>query len=117
MNAHTPGPWFPVNCGTKDEPMYSVKAARIKGKKPGHEVCICATGDSPQEMETANAVLIAATPDLLTALINLSNEVLGSISLAELAIRQEIGNTNYNVLIQRAEEARAVIAKATGASP
>lgn len=71
MNAHTPGPWFAVNCGTADEPMYSVKAARIKGKKPGHEVCICATGDSPQEMETANAILIAAAPDLLAALKSL----------------------------------------------
>lgn len=73
---HTPGPWFAVNCGTADEPMYSVKAARIKGKEPRHEVCICATGDSPQEMETANARLISATPDLLDA----CELVIGSLS-------------------------------------
>ena len=48
--------------------------------------------------------------DLLTVLINLSNEVLGSMPLVESAMRREIGNTNYNLLIQRAEEARALIA-------
>ena len=71
----TPGPWFAVNCGTEDEPMYSVKAARIKGKPPRHEVCICATGDSPQDMETANARLIAAAPDLLEALKTARHQV------------------------------------------
>jgi CTP:molybdopterin cytidylyltransferase MocA len=64
----TPGPWFVVNCGTKDEPMMSVKAARIAGESPRHEVAICATGDSPQAMENANARLIAAAPDLYEAL-------------------------------------------------
>jgi hypothetical protein len=58
MNAHTPLPWFAVNRGTEKEPMWSVMAARIAGQKPRHEVAICATGDSPQEMETANAAFI-----------------------------------------------------------
>lgn len=65
---HTPGPWFVVNVGDEDEPMYTVKAARIAGKEPRHEVALCATGDSPQEMETANAHLIAAAPEMLEAL-------------------------------------------------
>lgn len=38
----------------------NVKAERIGGRGPTHEVAICATGDSPQSMETANARLIAA---------------------------------------------------------
>lgn len=63
----------------------------------------------------ANALLIATAPDLLDALVKLSNEVLGSMSLVEPSMRREIGNTNYNLLIQRAEEARVLIAKATGA--
>ena len=58
--AATPGPWHPINIGSKSEPMMSVKAARISGAPPKHEVAICATGDSPQEMENANAALIAA---------------------------------------------------------
>jgi len=64
----TPGPWFAVNCGTKKEPMMSVKAARIAGQPPLHEVAICATGDSPQEMENANAHLIAAAPEIFASL-------------------------------------------------
>ena len=30
----TPGPWFAVNDGTEDEPMMSVEAARVAGRKP-----------------------------------------------------------------------------------
>jgi len=58
--AVTPGPWFAVNVGAPAEPMMMVKAARIAGKPPQHEVAIVATGDSPQEMEEANARFIAA---------------------------------------------------------
>jgi hypothetical protein len=64
----TPGPWFAVNDGTALEPMMVVKAARIAGKPPRHEVAIVAIGDSPQEMEDANAFLIAAAPELLEML-------------------------------------------------
>lgn len=56
----TPGEWFAVNDGTRDEPFMNVKAERISGRGPTHEVAICATGDSPQSMETANARYIAA---------------------------------------------------------
>lgn len=65
----TPGPWHPINIGSKSEPMMSVKAARISGAPPKHEVAICATGDSPQEMENANAALIAAARTALPALL------------------------------------------------
>ncbi len=43
------------------------------------------------------------------ALRNLSNEVLGSVPLMEPLMRQEFGNTNCDLLIQRAEEARALL--------
>ena len=65
---HTPGPWFAVNVGSDEMPMMDVKAERIRGQGPTHCVAICATGDSPQEMENANADLIAAAPELLGAL-------------------------------------------------
>lgn len=68
MSKHTPGPWVAVNEGTKAEPMMTVKAARISGQPPRHCVAICATGDSVQEMEDANAALIAAAPDMYEAL-------------------------------------------------
>ena len=56
----TPGQWFAVNDGNRTEPFMNVKAERISGRGPTHEVAICATGDSPQSMETANARYIAA---------------------------------------------------------
>lgn len=56
----TPGRWFAVNDGNRTEPFMNVKAERISGRGPTHEVAICATGDSPQSMETANARYIAA---------------------------------------------------------
>ncbi len=49
----------------------SVRAARIAGQPPRHEVALCATGYSPQEMEDANARLIAAAPEMLAALCGL----------------------------------------------
>lgn len=50
--------------------------------------------------------------ELLEALTKLSNEVLGSLPLIEPLARREMGNTNYAVLMQRAEEARAIVIKA-----
>jgi hypothetical protein len=84
MSKHTPGPWFVVNIGADDEPMMSVKAARIAGQEPRHEVAICATGDSPQEMEDANARLIAAAPELLEALEMLMDEATTDQNLAAI---------------------------------
>lgn len=87
--AHTPTPWVAVNRGTAKEPMWSVMAARIAGRKPGHEVAICATGDSPQDMETANcayivlavnshARLLKEREELRSALQNLTNDCTAS---------------------------------------
>lgn len=45
------------------------------------------------------------------ALRRLSNEVLGSLPLMEPLARREFGNTNYNLLIQRANEARALLGR------
>lgn len=47
--------------------------------------------------------------EIRKALWKLSNEVLGSLPLMELQTRRDMGNTNYNILIQRAEEANALL--------
>lgn len=99
---HTPGPWFAVNDGTADEPMMSVKAARIAGQKPGHVVAICATGDSPQPMENANAWLIAAAPDLLAALQRLDR------------IERGLEAWHEDARAEAWQQARAAMAKAMG---
>ena len=54
--------------------MWSVMAARIAGQKPRHEVAICATGDSPQEMETANAAFIVKC-------VNAHDELIASLKI------------------------------------
>lgn len=83
----TPGPWFAVNDGTEDEPMMSVKAARIAGRKPQHVVAICATGDSPQRMEDANAALIAAAdPGTIAKLLKERDALRDALSEAQTRI-------------------------------
>ena len=62
------------------------------------------------ESTVTPAMVEAVAPGLLEALIKLSNEAMGSAEMA----RECIGNTNANLLRQRAEEARAIIAKITG---
>lgn len=49
---------------------------------------------------------------LRLALIRLSNEVLGIMPLMEPLVRREFGNSNYTILVQRAEEARELIVQA-----
>lgn len=90
--AFTPGRWAAVNQGSKAEPMMNVLAERISGRGFTHCVAICSTGDSAQEMETANAHLISAAPDMhaaseeaLAALLG-CREVLGSMANIQLAI-------------------------------
>ena len=94
MTKWTPGPWTVVNVGTKKEPMMNVMATRIAGKPPRHCVAICATGDSPQEMENANANLMAAAPDMYAALkmvsgMDLHHEVLAVVDAAMRRARGE----------------------------
>ena len=104
MRRHTPGPWQTVNVGTDDEPMMSVRAARIAGQPPRHEVALCATGDSPQAMEDANAHLITAAPEMLEALQVCAAE------LAEIAnFAPQTSDPHFALNV-----ARAAIAKATG---
>ena len=104
----TPGPWnFDRKSGFVEQ----------KTEKPFEKVVCFIRGSAEDEEACANGKLIAASPSLLDALIKLSNEVFGSMPISEAVIRQEIGNTNYNCLISRAEEARAAIIKAKGEIP
>jgi len=108
--SYKPGPWTIEEYGDDETPSLVIH------KDTENRVCFMATPGSrsdPKKIE-ADARLIAAAPDLLAALTRLSNEVLGSMPLMEPLARRELGNTNYSILIQRAEEARAAIAKAKG---
>lgn len=62
----------------------------------------------------ANARLIAASPALFETETKLCNEVSGALDLYEEGLRALMGNTNYNVLKLRCEEARSALAQAEG---
>lgn len=61
------------------------------------------------ERSKENVGLRAEIERLRAALTKLSNEVLGSMPLLEVQTRRDLGNSNYSILIQRAEEARALL--------
>jgi hypothetical protein len=63
------------------------------------------------EEAKANARLIAAAPELLDALRSLTNSADG-LSFREEGVRSVVGNTNWRVLREHIDAARAVIAKA-----
>jgi hypothetical protein len=60
------------------------------------------------------ALVCNEVDELTAALLKLSNEVLGILPLMEPLVRQGFGNSNYAVLLQRAEEARELVKKAKG---
>ena len=68
MTNHTPGPWEP-RCETPGWPWLSiVSPARRRETDASHAVCLLRTWTADPERD-ANARLIAAAPDLLSALL------------------------------------------------
>lgn len=122
---HTAGPWRVAvgesNCGGVNG-----SAAAIVAPMPDAYYIADVWDDFEAEDESderaglaargtgaANARLIAVAPEEHDALTKLTNEVDGLCAF-EIEIREAIGNTNWAVLRQRVEEARAVLAKAEG---
>lgn len=60
---HTPGPWILDEYG----PEFTMRTVRGKSLGGGTEVAIITTGSYSDEVEEANARLIAAAPELLEA--------------------------------------------------
>lgn len=108
---HTPGPWqwAASTAGTQDD-VYHVGAEY----EPHGDICTIAKQDPQQDggrsraLELANARLIAAAPELLAALYNLTMWIEGekkgynAKELSEVSLQRHI------------EVARAALAKATG---
>lgn len=114
MSGHTPGPW------TNED--FTITADDGSVISDVHSIddfpCIDQDNDADQleklnaELQ-ANARLIAAAPDLLEALIKLTNESDGFMHLAS-AYKEVFGVTNIEVLRRRIDEGRVAIAKAEG---
>ena len=81
-----------------------------------------ARANSPREVmyeEVVPAVSRLAAAEakhkrVVEALIRLTNEAYASTGAFEVAMREAIGNTNYACLVQRAEEARKILAALEG---
>ena len=88
MTQHTPGPWKNNNG--------HIRPAQGKGRTGGYAPLIKIHGDkriTNDEINAANARLIAASPDLLEALTNIAENSTdsGAIECAREAIAKAIG--------------------------
>lgn len=100
---HTPGPWQFSPSGTV---VLAIVTREINGKIRTYEQKIATTPSGLDVAErVANARLIAASPDLLEALILLE---------AEMVLSGNAGSTDYGWK-PAIEKTRAAIAKAIGA--
>lgn len=97
MSAHTPGPWMTTCRKTGGDWELHDPTGRLVGTA----------------VAMSDARLIAAAPQLLDALIKLTNESAGFLAMADPITH---GNTNITVLDERIRLARAAISKAKGAA-
>lgn len=102
---HTPGPWKTTHDGW-------IYPEAIEQQRESKYLYAVGKAYGVTERAEANAVLIAAAPEMLEALVDLVHlaEVLNSRQHAGLPITPVMWST----LFQRTNEARATIAKAKG---
>lgn len=112
---HTSGPWMVE----RSDGMVWIGRKKAFSDKVGDVITGISYGneysDEYNERVLADAHLIAAAPDLLKSESKLAAEV-GGLKAFEDEVRAVIGNTNWNVLMQRLDESYAAIAKAEGRS-
>ena len=106
MSEHTPGPCR--KCGREYEPEpFDLGIC-----------CICFRDIAFARVFGGEwRALIAAAPELLEELDRLTGEVRGCWGMAEQALREILGNTNYHIVEERLESSRIAVAKALGRKP
>lgn len=109
MSKHTPGPWYiGKDFSDQGRHIYAAQKVRHEDGDEWHPL-IASTDDDERLIDwQANARLIAAAPDLLEALKEIA---------ADYADRFDLDDPSTNPGIKYTiKQARAAIAKATGAS-
>jgi hypothetical protein len=109
--AWTPGPWFAAT-RLRRQPMMSVKAARIAGREPRHEVAICVHGRLPADDGECQRRLIAAAPDLYAALAGLVDAIDFEGSNGAIHFNPDTAHESDSL-----RAARAALARARGEQP
>lgn len=106
----TPGPWRVFSESLGDGLLLvDVVTTAIISNNQALTICELTNGDKLTDL--TNARLIAAAPDLLTALIKLTNESAGFLAMSDPCTH---GRTNRAVLRERIRLAQDAIAKAEG---
>lgn len=105
MTAHLAGPWDLHHQPESEDFQWSLQ------NDDRAFVLFAFHPDVTDEAEKAIAAVMGGAAEMMEALVKLSNEVIGSLPLMEPLARREMGNTNYAILMQRAQEARALVAK------
>lgn len=100
--AFTPGPWTVNQAGPADDEDFIFRAVIGPNMGGGIEVAIVTTGSYSDDVEAANACLIAAAPELLEALRALAREA--------SPLMEQWGPRDRRAL----DAARAAIARAEG---
>ncbi len=108
----TPGPWKPEYCGTyayhtvvTANPGYIDRFCRKYARKNAR---ICNVPITKGEQSKANTVLLAAAPDMLTALYRAAHE------FRSLSYRNDSSDSIRETAKKMAEETESVIANAIG---
>jgi hypothetical protein len=86
---HTPGPWHVLV--ENDEDVFTTRTiiSDLYRSRNLSEVALCTTGSFCDDVEAANAKLIAAAPELLDALV-IANEILNDDKIRSV-IKKAIG--------------------------
>lgn len=101
MSKHTPGPWY-----AKREGYSTVYVEARIGDRLIQEVAACGPTDAGQEQQDANALLIAAAPELLEALKSwVVYDTDDTDDGAEIMIRYDKALTMTRAAIAKAEVA------------
>lgn len=101
----TPGPWFVTTVSA-----YPNGPLRVWAGDKGEHIVADLYGSN----RTQNAHLIAAAPQLYEALDRLTGEVRACWGMSEPSLRHEIGNTNYQIVADRIEDALTALSAARG---
>lgn len=116
--AYTPGPWR-ANLTPYYTGIYATEKVISVTEDKDQPLLICrfnfgSLNTKVQKEFQANAYLVAAAPELFQSLRSLRNDIYGWLDLHTPLIRQTLGNTNTQVMIDKIASADAALRKAEG---
>lgn len=111
MNKHTPGPWEALSAGHGNSKGFVIDEYFVLNREVSDDVAICTEiiDPSTQMPSIANALLIAAAPDLLMKL----SALIAAAEYLQARVVETRGANCMDNLDAAIDEAKAAIHKAT----